>query len=460
MRQRKRRRDEDKRPAFHVTPTTGWCNDPNGFSRFGEEYHLFYQYYPYENKWGPMHWGHCRTKDFIKWEELPCALAPDMEYDGQGCFSGTAVEHEGKHILMYTSVLEKDLEDGTHMVRQTQSIAIGDGENYEKVAENPVITADCLPEGSSPVDFRDPKIWKEDGRFYALIGSKAEDGSGQLALFTSEDALHWNYEKMIDQCKNRYGKMWECPDFFSLEGQEVLSVSPQGLTREEFRFQNIYQSGYFILKDGKPEEKDFREWDHGFDFYAPQTFQDGKDRRIIIGWMGMPDADEEYVNPTAQSEGWQHCLTVPREVTYKNGMLYQYPVKELNGLRENGTSISGSSVELPVNGPFDLDIQVKGDQDKVSLGENLFLEYQGGDVILTLSETAGAGRKVRKAHVPSGKVESLRILADTTAVEIYVNGGEVVFSTRYYPETQAQAVKVEAADVDGKIYGLKNYVME
>ena len=133
---KKKERDEDKRPAFHVTPTTGWCNDPNGFSRFGEEYHLFYQYYPYENKWGPMHWGHCRTKDFIKWEELPCALAPDMEYDGQGCFSGTAVEHEGKHILMYTSVLEKDLEDGTHLVRQTQSIAIGDGENYEKVAEN------------------------------------------------------------------------------------------------------------------------------------------------------------------------------------------------------------------------------------------------------------------------------------------------------------------------------------
>ena len=63
---KKKERDEDKRPAFHVTPTTGWCNDPNGFSRFGEEYHLFYQYYPYENKWGPMHWGHCRTKDFIK----------------------------------------------------------------------------------------------------------------------------------------------------------------------------------------------------------------------------------------------------------------------------------------------------------------------------------------------------------------------------------------------------------
>ena len=292
-----------------------------------------------------------------------------------------------------------------------------------------------------------------------ILGGRQKSDQGAVLFYKSEDLKNWKFDHELTT-ENAFGYMWECPDYFTLEGQEVLSVSPQGLTREEFRFQNIYQSGYFILKDGKPEEKDFREWDHGFDFYAPQTFQDGKDRRIIIGWMGMPDADEEYVNPTAESEGWQHCLTVPREVTYKNGMLYQYPVKELNGLRENGTSISGSSVELPVNGPFDLDIQVKGDQGKVSLGENLFLEYQGGDVILTLSEKAGAGRKVRKAHIPSGEVESLRILADTTAVEIYVNGGEVVFSTRYYPETQAQAVKVEAADVDGKIYGLKNYVME
>ena len=141
-------------------------------------------------------------------------------------------------------------------------------------------------------------------------------------------------------------------------------------------------------------------------------------------------------------------------------MLYQYPVEELNGLRKTGVSVSGSSAEIPVNGPFDLDVQVKGEQGKVSLGENLFLEYQDGDVILTLSEKAGAGRKVRKAHVPSGKVEAFRILADTTAVEIYVNGGEIVFSTRYYPETDDQTVKVEAQEVDGKIYKLKNCVME
>ena len=172
---------------------------------------------------------------------------------------------------------------------------------------------------------RDPKVWKEGEEYRMILGGRQKSDQGAVLFYRSEDLKNWKFDSELTTEK-AFGYMWECPDFFTLEGQEVLSVSPQGLTREEFRFQNIYQSGYFILKDGKPEEKAFREWDHGFDFYAPQTFQDGKGRRILIGWMGMPDADEEYVNPTAESEGWQHCLTVPREVTYKNGMLYQYPV--------------------------------------------------------------------------------------------------------------------------------------
>ena len=121
MRQRKKKeRDEDKRPAFHVTPTTGWCNDPNGFSRFGEEYHLFYQYYPYENKWIAMHWGHCRTKDFYQMGRTSMCAGTGYGIRWSGMFSGTAVEHEGKHILMYTSVLEKDLEDGTYGTPDTE----------------------------------------------------------------------------------------------------------------------------------------------------------------------------------------------------------------------------------------------------------------------------------------------------------------------------------------------------
>ena len=443
------------RQDYHFMAETGWINDPNGLIYFKGKYHFFYQYNPYSGFWDCMHWGHAVSADMIHWEYLPLALAPSEVYDDHlkgGCFSGSAIEHDGKLFLIYTGTCNNG-----NGFEQAQCIAYSeDGIHFEKYEGNPVITA---PEGVPTDLFRDPKIWKHDDTYYVVCGA-SKNGFAQARLYKSTDMFHWEFVNVLAESRGEWGYMWECPDFFTLEGQEVLSVSPQGLTREEFRFQNIYQSGYFILKDGKPEEKAFREWDHGFDFYAPQTFQDGKGRRILIGWMGMPDADEEYVNPTAESEGWQHCLTVPREVTYKNGMLYQYPVEELNGLRKTGVSASGSSAEIPVNGPFDLDVQVKGEQGKVSLGENLFLEYQDGDVILTLSEKAGAGRKVRKAHVPSGVIESIRVLADTTAVEIYVNGGEVVFATRYYPETQEQAVKLEAVERDGKIYVLKNYVME
>ena len=133
----------------------------------------------------------------------------------------------------------------------------------------------------------------------------------------------WKLDRVITT-PEAFGYMWECPDYFELDGQKFLSVSPQGLKREEYRFQNIYQSGYFPVKeDESVDTEDFREWDMGFDFYAPQTFVDDKGRRILIGWMGMPDAD--YRNPTAEL-GWQHCLTVPREVELRDGKLYQRPV--------------------------------------------------------------------------------------------------------------------------------------
>ncbi len=159
---------KEERPAFHLSPYTGWMNDPNGFSYYKGQYHMFYQYYPYDTKWGPMHWGHAVSKDLLHWEFLPAALAPDNIYDRDGCFSGSAIEMpDGRHLLMYTGVLNKGVEDNDHFVEQTQCIAIGDGEEYEKYAGNPVIGEKDLPEGAFIKDFRDPKLWLgKDGMYY------------------------------------------------------------------------------------------------------------------------------------------------------------------------------------------------------------------------------------------------------------------------------------------------------
>lgn len=143
---------DEERPAYHLTPRIGWMNDPNGFSFYNGAYHLFYQYHPYSLEWGPMHWGHAVSRDLLHWEYLPCALAPDQDYDGFGCFSGSASElPDGRQLLMYTGVREEMCEDGRQKTVQTQCMAVGDGLNYEKYEANPVLDETSLPVGGAAV---------------------------------------------------------------------------------------------------------------------------------------------------------------------------------------------------------------------------------------------------------------------------------------------------------------------
>ena len=103
----------EERPAFHLTPRVGWMNDPNGFSIYNGQYHMFYQYHPYDSQWGPMHWGHAVSEDLLHWKHLPAALAPDTYYDMDGVFSGSAITmKDGKQLLIYTGVRRTMTEDG------------------------------------------------------------------------------------------------------------------------------------------------------------------------------------------------------------------------------------------------------------------------------------------------------------------------------------------------------------
>lgn len=176
--------------------------------------HLFYQYYPYAREWGPMHWGHSVTTDMISWEQLPAALAPDQDYDRIGCFSGSAIEADNKHVLVYTGVTKITLPDGREEERQNQCIAFGDGRDYVKYENNPVVTGEMLPENCSRIDFRDPKIWKEEDTYYLIVGSKDNRQIGQVVLCSSKDLKEWKFETVLAaNSTGKVGTMWECPDF-------------------------------------------------------------------------------------------------------------------------------------------------------------------------------------------------------------------------------------------------------
>ena len=184
-----------------------------------------------------MHWGHAVSEDLLHWEHLPAALAPDTLADKDGCFSGSAVElADGRQLLMYTGVSAgPKLPDGTSDDRQTQCVAVGDGVNYEKYSGNPVLTAADIPEGGSKVDFRDPKLWREeDGTYRCVAGNRPADGSGQILLYSSPDGFHWTFESVLAENKSRFGLMWECPDFFKLDRNYVLLTSPQDMLPSGF----------------------------------------------------------------------------------------------------------------------------------------------------------------------------------------------------------------------------------
>ena len=277
---------EDERPAFHLTPCCGWMNDPNGFSYYGGKYHLFYQYNPYGMHWATMHWGHAVSEDLLRWEYLPAALAPDAPYDCDGCFSGSATRlDDGRQLLMYTGVRQEKLADGGIRDVQVQCLAAGDGADYKKYEGNPVISSSMLPEGASTADFRDPKIWrKSDGSFCCAVASRAADGSGQILLYESADGFRWSFWKVLAGNHGRLGRMWECPDFFSLDGNQLLILSPQDMVADgEYHSGNgtVCIIGDFDEKTGCFRERQNQCIDCGIDFYAPQTLLAPDGRRII-----------------------------------------------------------------------------------------------------------------------------------------------------------------------------------
>lgn len=438
-----------QRPSFHVSSPIGWINDPNGWSVYRGEYHLFFQYHPYNTHWGPMHWGHMKTSDFIKWERMPVAMAPDMEYDKNGCFSGSAIENNGEHILMYTGVYEEEINDKKE-VYQVQCIAVGDGIEYRKIEHNPVITAKMLPEGCNIHDFRDPKIWMEDGIYYALIGSKNKDNDGQVVIFKSKDLKKWDYVNSLDQSGQRYGAMWECPDLFELDGQDVLIASPQFMEAEGLEFHNGNGTMCIIGKvdaSNKLIRNKVHAIDYGLDYYAPQTLEATDGRRIMIAWMQSWD---NYITP--EEFEWSGIMSIPRVLNVKNNRLYQYPVIEIEAYRNNKfikdmSIIAGESyIQLIKGRQIDLILKINKTECscfeiKLACGNDRFttISYEPMKEIITFDRTYSGLHKdvqcIRKMKVdPFHEDMEIRILMDKYTIEMFVDGGKYAMSSLIYTD--------------------------
>lgn len=446
------------RQKYHIQGIVGLINDPNGFSQFKGKYHMFYQWNPLGTIHKNKTWAHSISDDLLHWKRLKTALRPDTWYSKDGVYSGSAIVDDEKLYLFYTGNV-KDA-DGNRESYQCLAVS-NDGENFERWEPSIV----NQPDGYTR-HIRDPKIWKKDGKFYAVIGIQSKDLEGKAVLYSSENIKDWKFEGEIAGANHGkikdFGFMWECPDYFQLKDEktgeikDLLVFSPQGLEPEGDLYNNKYQTGYLFgkLDYEKPEfeiSSDFVEIDRGHDFYAPQSMEDDKGRRIIVGWMGVPE-EEDF--PTVKNE-WIHCLTLPRELKLIDGKLYQLPIKEMESIRGEKIGFNekvtgevkvgtGTTYELKarfndINSDFGL---------KLRTGKNseIVLKFDYNDKKFVLDRTKGEqpDKRLRKVYLGNISKLELTVFVDNSSVEVFINGGQEVFSSRIFPEKDADGISVFA----------------
>jgi fructan beta-fructosidase len=446
---------EPYRPQLHFSPAAKWMNDPNGMVYYKGTYHLFFQYYPKDIVWGPMHWGHATSKDLIHWKQQPIALYPDkLGY----IFSGSAVvdvnntsgfgkKGQVPMVAIFTHhdpVGEKANTDNF----QNQSIAysLDEGKTWTKYAGNPVVKNPGIR------DFRDPKVswYAAQHKWVMTLATK-----DRITFYSSPNLKDWKKESEFGEKQGSHGGVWECPDLFPLKlnGKEywVLIVSigsgaPNGGSGTQY-FIGQFNGNAFTAIDDKTR------WiDHGPDDYAGITWSNTGTRKVFLGWM----ANWQYANqvPTAT---WRSATTIPRDLTLKqiNGDIYlaSTPVKELSGIAaktidvpaaalKGGKDIA-SSIKLPAL--YSLKFKMDAAEDYFitlsnDAGESMVIGYnKKADRYFINREKSGKvdfNKEFAKwSFVPrlaAGKGSSVELIVDASSVELFADGGLSVLTSTYF----------------------------
>ncbi|MEW9671623.1 glycoside hydrolase family 32 protein [Ammoniphilus sp. 3BR4] len=446
------------RPYFHFTPEIGWMNDPNGFCFYRGTYHLFYQYYPYDVDWNDMHWGHATTHDFVHWQYQPVALANDKVYDANGCFSGSAIEKDGKLFLMYTGHIDPNLgfDRDEAQVIERQCLAFSeDGIRFEKVEKNPVIGEKELPEGYLICDFRDPKVMEVNGVYYCVLSVRNEQRRGEILMFKSGNLLDWTFHASIYQSRFEENTLLECPDLFRLGHKDVLVYSVMPCDPEfqgDVNHKTAYVLGEMDYERGvfKPESSGLL--DYGHTFYAPQSTEGQNGERLLIGWM-----HRWHQTAPPKDYGFNGMMSLPRRLAIKNHALIQQPAIEMGS--HFTPSIHHEQMELRP----DERMEIQGEQTgylRLSLSpsrtKRFTVELHKNEAKSTRVEVDAEGSRISLTSdygsqdsiiitdcFDSRKEEwTLEFFIDLHSIELFINSGEKVVSFAAYDRDKGSDLSI------------------
>ena len=442
----------NKEQGYHLEPSVGLLNDPNGLVFYKGIYHVFFQWNRFEKNHSYKEWGHFTSKDLVKWKREGSALLPDQPYERNGVYSGSACVKNGRLYLYYTG---NDKSGGIR--KSSQCLAVTeDGKTFIKKG---IILA--TPSAFTE-HFRDPKVWKTENGYYMVIGAQKKDGQGAVALCSSQDGENWNYDRILAETKQY--EMIECPDFFKIDGQKILVYCLQHRDNEKDTSQESFTVYKNILFDEEKNQEvqdldeGCRRLDQGFDFYAPQTFEIPDGRRILFAWMSRMNDEEE--KKFSQGEKSIQCMTLPREISYKNGELCQMPIKELE------ERLCEYEHSQKCFAPEGMTLEKRTYCVKLEKNSGSFMvSFQDGEVVINYEQEEGLLKVRRKSWVSEGQeericeigqLENMEVWSDVSSTEIFVNGGSRVFSMRNFPESEYGKIKItgELNEASVKVYDI------
>ncbi len=459
-------------PVYHVAPPVGRLNDPNGLIVDGDTYHAFYQFGPSFPQGKLVYWGHAVSTDLLTWQDKGPAVIPDSRYDRNGAYSGTglivddAVAGIPRFALFYTGNY-KDAETGEREATQCL-VTSEDLVTFTKYAANPVVPDQ--PAGYT-AHYRDPQVWRDaDGSYRMLIGAQRENLTGAAVFYRSDDLVQWRFEGEMtfpgreDEFAS-LGYMWECPNLVKVtdestgEKLDLFVFCPQGIEPPREGFENVFPCVYVLghLEGNafRVVSADYEELDRGFEFYAPQIFarRAGDERTpLLTGWAGNAGEDSQ---PSLETGGWVHTLTVPRELTARNGRVIQRPAPAWGEASERAVITARSTrTEIEgLRGSRAFRLEVAGVQEGVRAADDgastatatdagawavriggeachVDIELRGGQLIVDRATTRYPHGDRRVVTLPQGTAPRLEILHDRSITEIYVGDGDLAFTLR------------------------------
>ena len=453
------------RQTFHIQPPTGLLNDPNGFVFHDGVWHLFYQWCPWGAVHGLKYWYHTTSGDLIHWKNEGICIRPDLDQDNKGAYSGSALPGKDALCLFYTG---NHREPDWTRISYTCVVKLYDDGRRAKLP---------WPLFGPHPDFtehqRDPKIVyvASQGFYYILLGAQSKDKHGGLILYRSRSLLDgWEYAGRLNVPGfMEFGDMWECPSIERISGKDVLIFCPQHL-KLPGRGDSIHHNGYLLgtmdwetltfTPDGS-----FHVLDFGFDSYAAECAAnlDGNGHAVLTAWMGLPDASY----PVTDEEEWSGCLTLPRELRVRGRRLIQTPLPGLRELRlpaqDPALKTLPAAAELELfpgmdTFPEQFDIDAIDPVPDAPFAMRLFtgpdgsggirISYDPGALAVTVDRSGMKNRfntehGETRSHALTGPLRHLRIFIDHSSVEIFVNDGDAVFSSRVFPTGEEHGFAVE-----------------